>query len=209
MLSSEMPEKGEIVIYLTKDKNVQIEVKLEQETVWLSQKQIAQLFDTQRPAITKHLVNIFKNKELQENSVCSILEHTAADGKIYSTKYYNLDAIISIGYRVNSTRATQFRIWATRILKEHIVKGYTVNEKILLKQTEKLRELQNTIGFLRDKSHCKLLENQTQSILDLLGDYSKTLSILEQYDTNKLKIIKSKKPDFVLTYEHCLEIILN
>ena len=106
------PSKGQIVIYQTKDKKVQLEVKLEQETVWLTQKHIAQLFGTQRPAITKHLHNIFKTEELDENSVCSILEHTAPDGKKYKTLFYNLDAIISVGYRVNSARATQFRIWA-------------------------------------------------------------------------------------------------
>ena len=97
--------KGEIVIYQTKDKEFQLQVKLKQETVWLSQKQIAQLFGAQRPAITKHLHNIFKSKELEESSVCSILEHTASDRKKYLTRYYNLDAIISVGYRVNSLRA--------------------------------------------------------------------------------------------------------
>ena len=100
-----IPSKGEIVIYLTKDKKVQLDVKLENETVWLTQKQISQLFGTQRPAITKHLHNIFKTGELKENSVCSILEQTALDGKKYQTKFYNLDIIISVGYRVNSSRS--------------------------------------------------------------------------------------------------------
>lgn len=203
-----MPSRGEIVIYQTKDKKVQIEVKLEQETVWLTQKQIAEVFKIERSVITKHLRNIFKNKELSRDSVCAKIAHTALDGKVYQTTFYNLDVIISVGYRVNSNRATQFRIWATKVLKDYIVRGYSVNEKRLLKQTEKLRELQNTISFLHDKSHRQLLENKAQAILNLLGDYSKSLSILEQYDTNKLEIIKGKKPEFILTYTHCLEIII-
>lgn len=105
-----MENNDQIIIYKTGDGKSHLEVRLDKETVWLSQKQIAELFGTQRPAITKHLANIFKTKELKELSVSSILEHTAEDGKIYKTKFYNLDAIISIGYRVNSQRATQFRI---------------------------------------------------------------------------------------------------
>jgi len=135
-----------IVIYKTK--NVpELIVKFEKETLWLTQAQIAALFGTQRPAITKHLNNIFKSGELDENSVCSILEHTASDGKKYKTKFYNLDAIISVGYRVNSFRATQFRIWATKILKNYLVKGYAINERRLLEQTQKLKEIQNAINI--------------------------------------------------------------
>lgn len=199
--------KGEIAIYKTSDKRIQLEVKLEKETVWLSQKQIAQLFKTDRSVITKHLHNIFKTNELEEDSVCAIFAHTARDGKVYQTIFYNLDAIISVGYRVNSAQATQFRIWATRTLKEHIVKGYSINENRLQKQVDKLNELQKTIAFLQSKSQHKLLENQTQEILNLLSEYSKSISIFEQYDTNKLKLIKEKKPAFVLTYENCLAII--
>ncbi|OGS39297.1 MAG: hypothetical protein A2551_06950 [Elusimicrobia bacterium RIFOXYD2_FULL_34_30] len=200
-------EKGNVVIYKNKSKQVQLEVKLEKETVWLTQKQIAVLFGTQRPAITKHLNNVFKRKELEENSVCSILEHTATDGKVYHTKFYNLDVIISVGYRVNSKLATQFRIWATKVLKGYLVKGYTINQKMLLRQSEKLRELQNAISFLQEKSQRKLLEGQSQEILNLLGTYSKSFSILEQYDKNKLETPQGKKPKFILSYEDCLQII--
>ena len=110
--------KGSIAIYKGSKGVTKLEVKLEKETVWLTQNQIAILFNTQRPAITKHLNNIFNSKELNKKSVSSILEHTAKDGKKYKTQFYNLDAIISVGYRVNSQRATQFRIWATKILKD-------------------------------------------------------------------------------------------
>ncbi len=124
--------KGEIVIYQTPKKEIKLDVHLESGTVCLPQKQIAILFGTQRPAITKHLNNIFKTGELNKNSVSSILEHTAADGKTYKTQFYNLDAIISVGYRINSKKATQFRIWATKILRNYLVKGYTIMEKKLI-----------------------------------------------------------------------------
>ncbi len=126
-----MENNNQIVIYTDNAKNIHLEVQIQDESIWLTQKQIAGLFSVQRPAITKHLVNIFKSGELKEKSVSSKMEHTAADGKVYTTALYSLDAIISVGYRVNSRQATQFRIWATGILKEHILKGYTFNEKRL------------------------------------------------------------------------------
>lgn len=122
---------SEIVIYQSKDNSVQINVQFENETVWLTQKSIAELFGVNVPAISKHLSNIFGTKELQEHLVVSILETTAADGKNYKTKFYNLDAVIAIGYRVNSIKATQFRIWATERLKEYIIKGYSINSEQL------------------------------------------------------------------------------
>jgi hypothetical protein len=134
-----------------------LEVKLKDETVWLRQEQIAILFGTQRPAITKHLSNIFKSKELERNSVCSILEHTAADGKNYKTTFYNLDVIISVGYRINSSQATQFRIWATNVLKQHLIDGYTINEKRLKEQAENVKTLQRTVQMLADFSQRKAL----------------------------------------------------
>lgn len=137
--------KGQVIVY-----NNKVEVRLEKETVWLTQAHIAKLFGTERPAITKHLANIFKTKELSENSVCSKMEHTASDGKSYKTKFYNLDIIISVGYRVNSTQATQFRIWATNILRKHLVDGYTINEKRLKASDYKYLELQKTISLLRN-----------------------------------------------------------
>ena len=106
---------------------VKVEVFLHNETIWLPQKRIAELFGVGVPAISKHLSNIFESRELEENSVISILETTAEDGKNYQTKFYNLDAIISVGYRVNSSKATQFRIWATKLLKEYIIKGFAMD----------------------------------------------------------------------------------
>ena len=121
----------EFLLYTTPNGKVKVEIFLRDETVWLTQEKIAQLFGVQRPAITKHLKNIFESGELQENSVSSILEHTADDGKKYQTKFYNLDAIISVGYRVNSRQATHFRIWATQVLKEYIIKGFAMDDERL------------------------------------------------------------------------------
>ena len=123
-------ETNEIIFYQP-DETMKLEVRLQNETVWLTQQQIADLFGTKRPAITKHLSNIFKSGELDENSVRSILEHTAADGKIYKTQFYNLDAILSVGYRVNSRNATIFRQWANKILKEYILRGYSINQRLI------------------------------------------------------------------------------
>lgn len=130
-------DDSQIVLYQP-DESVRIEVKLDatHETVWLTQQQIADLFGTKRPAITKHLGNIFKSGELNQNSVSSILEHTASDGKVYRTQFYNLDAIISVGYRVNSINATAFRKWATVVLKDYLLKGYSVNQQLLAMQRQ-------------------------------------------------------------------------
>jgi hypothetical protein len=124
-------ELTEFLLYTTPNGDIKVEVILNDETVWLTQKAIAELFGVQVPAISKHLKNIFESGELQENSVVSILETTAADGKNYQTSYYNLDAIVSVGYRVNSRQATQFRIWATKTLKEYLIKGFILDDERL------------------------------------------------------------------------------
>lgn len=129
----------EFLLYTTPNGKVKVEILLRNENIWLTQPKIAELFGVQRPAITKHLKNIFETKELDEKSVSSILERTAEDEKKYLTKFYNLDAIISVGYRINSSQATQFRIWATERLKEYIIKGFTMND-------EKLKDPYNIFG---------------------------------------------------------------
>ncbi len=129
--------QSDFLFYTSSEGKTKIQVILNDETVWLTQKSIAELFGVQRPAITKHLKNIFDSEELQENSVSSILEHTADDNKIYKTKFYNLDAIISVGYRVNSKQATRFRQWATNILQEFMIKGFALDDE-RLKQGKQL-----------------------------------------------------------------------
>ena len=119
---------GEMIIYENSDGKTIIDVRFDEDTLWLTQMQMADLFGVQKAAISKHLKNIFESEELIENAVVSILETTAADGKNYPTKYYNLDAVIAVGYRVNSKRATAFRIWATNILKDYIKKGFAMDD---------------------------------------------------------------------------------
>ena len=200
-------KKGEIIIYKTSKNEVDLKVRFENETVWLDAHQISNLFDVNRPAIVKHIQNIYKTGELIEKATCSILEQVATDGKIRRMNIYNLDMIISVGYRVNSKRATQFRVWATKTLKNHLIKGYTINEKRLLEARDKFNELQTAISFLREKSKKELLSGQAGEILNLLSDYSKTLTILEQYDKGQLKESKGGKTKFVLEYDDCLKII--
>jgi hypothetical protein len=144
---------NEIIVYHP-NSTFSLDVRVEKETVWLTQPQIAELFGTKRPAITKHLSNIFKSGELDENSVCSILEHTATDGKNYRTKFYNLDAILSVGYRVNSINATQFRQWANKVLKEYLLRGYSVNQRLLYMESRidhRLSEHDRRLDELTDK----------------------------------------------------------
>ena len=119
----------EFITFKFQEKDKGIHIRYENETLWMTQKVMAELFDVQRPTITKHLLNIFEDKELEKNSVCSKMEHTADDGKKYQTEYYNLDAIISVGYRVNSLRATQFRRWATNVLKTFTIQGYVLDKE--------------------------------------------------------------------------------
>ena len=148
---------GNVIVYSSADNAVHLDVQLADETVWLTQQQIATLFGVQIPAISKHLANIFREGELDKNSVISILENTASDGKKYRTMFYNLDAILSVGYRVNSANATRFRQWATRVLKDYLLRGYVVNPHLRYMEqriddrpqehTEQIRELQNKVDF--------------------------------------------------------------
>lgn len=133
----QITDESQIVLYQPNERiSLQVKIDASHDTVWLTQQQIADLFGTKRPAITKHLRNIFNSGELDQNSVSSILEHTAADGKTYKTQFYNLDAIISVGYRVNSINATAFRRWATRVLNNYLLKGYSVNQQLLAMQRQ-------------------------------------------------------------------------
>lgn len=195
--------RGEIVIYRTKDGKAALEVKLQEETVWLSQAQVGQLFDKNKRTISEHISNLFKEGELIENAVVRKFRTTAADGKSYQVEYYNLDVIISVGYRVKSPRGTQFRIWATQVLKDHILKGYSINEKRLKEQNTHLLELQKTVSLLqRVMEGRELARDEATGLLQVITDYSYALSLLDQYDHQQLKIRRTtKKIPFALTYE--------
>ena len=206
----EINNRGEIVIYKDAKEGARVEVRLEKETVWLPLNQIADLFDTDKSGISRHIKNIYKNGELNSKATVAKIATVQKEGKREikrSIEFYNLDIILSVGYRVNSKRATQFRIWANKILKQYLIKGFVVNEKRLLESREKFADLQNVIVFLKDKSEKELLKGQTGEILNLLSSYSKTLSVLEQYDKDSIKNVKGAKSTFVLGYEKCLDII--
>jgi len=195
--------KGEIIIYRTEEGNASLEVNFTEDTVWLTQKQMAMLFNTERSVITKHINNIFRTKELEKNSVCAKFAHTAEDGKTYKAAFYSLDMIISVGYRVNSKRGTQFRIWATQVLKDHILKGYTINEKRLREQNARLLELQQTVNLMRRVIAGRALAgDEATGLLHVITDYSHALTLLDQYDRQQLEIRNTtKKKRFVITYE--------
>ncbi len=201
--NNQIQNNKEIVIYRDKNGQISLEAKLNKETIWLSQAQMALLFGTQRPAITKHLINIFKSGELKQNSVCSEMEHTASDGKKYQTTFYNLDAILSVGYRVNSIQATHFRIWATQLIKKYLVSGYLINEKRLRENKEiKLIELTKTINFLRDISaQKKLNQGEAEGLLQIIATYANSWAILQKYDAGNLKIQKAGKIIKALDYD--------
>jgi prophage maintenance system killer protein len=202
-------KKGEIIIYKSKE-GPALEVRLREDSVWLTQNQVAFLFDVKKAAISKHLKNIFKSGELEEEATVSKMETVQIEGKRRITReltYYNLDMIISVGYRVNSQKATQFRVWATKTLKNHLVKGYTLNEKRLLSVRNNFNELTETIEFLKNKAKHELLGGQEQEILSLLSDYSKSLSLLEQFDKDKLRLRKKEKEKYEINYEDASTVI--
>lgn len=193
---------GEIVLYRAPDGTVNLDVRLERETVWLSQKQIAEVFDTERSVVTKHLRNIFASGELQQDSGCAFFAHTAADGKTYKVEFYNLDAILSVGYRVNSKRGTQFRIWATRVLREHILKGFTVNER-------RLKELNKAVRLIADVAERRALTgDEATGLLRVVGDYSRALDLLDDYDHQRVGLTDVTAREAVpVTYEEALRAV--
>ena len=159
--------KGEIIIYKAKDNKISLNIRLEKETVWLTQKQMAELFDKNIRTVNEHVKNIFREKELKEDSVIRKFRITAADGKSYLTNFYNLDIIISVGYRVKSLRGTQFRIWATKILKKYLIKGYALNQK-RLKETD-LNEFEQAVNLIKKTIESKKLKSkEAKGLLEVI-----------------------------------------
>lgn len=163
---------------------------------------MAELFDKDRRTITRHIQNIYKDKELDENEVCSFFEHTAEDGKKYKVQYYNLDMIISVGYRVNSKNGILFRKWATKILKDYMLKGYAVNQRRLeyLEKTVKLIDIANRMDE-------RLENNDAKEILKVIGEYSKALDLLDDYDHRTLKKVTGSIDERKIEYSECIKII--
>lgn len=165
------PRHGKIVVYQAPSGEARVDVLLERETVWLSQQQMAELFGRERSVVSKHLRNVFESKELEPDSVCAKFAHTAADGKVYEVEFFNLDAILSVGYRVNSRRGTQFRIWATRTLREHLLRGFSLNEQRLAEQG--VEDLRQAVGLLaKTLQSCELVSEEGRSVLQVVERYS-------------------------------------
>ena len=201
-----MKKEGEIILYQP-DGTLKLEVRLEDETVWLTQQQIADLFGTQRQAISKHLKNIFTSCELEENSVCSILELTAADGKTYKTKIYNLDAILSVGYRVNSKNATLFRRWANQVLKDYLLKGYAINRRIEQLEKTVARHDERIEFFVRTSLppvEGIFFDGQIFDAYAFASDLMKSarqrIILIDNYvDESTLMLLSKRKPDVAAT----------
>jgi len=202
---------GEVVIYKVDNKN-QLNIEIKENTIWLTPEQIAFLFGTQRPAIIKHLINIYKEGELAKSSTSSKMEQVQKEGSRVVKRLidiYNLDSIISVGYRINSQRATQFRIWATRVLRDHILKGFTINERRLKEQEQtKLNELQKAIRLLQNTTqNKKVSKSEALGLLQVITDYANSWVILHDYDEGKIQLKKSHKASFVFDYLEAKENI--
>jgi len=205
-------KKDEIIIFSYSNlPQLKIEVRIEDETVWLTQAKIAELFDVKRPAITKHLKNIFISGELDEDSTCSILEHMGADGhQKYKTKYYNLDVILSVGYRVNSINATQFRIWANKILKDYLLKGHVVNHR-LNKVEEEVQQIKGRMNEIEFKVQTNLpsiegiffdgqIFDAWQFVSQLIKEAKKTIVLIDNYvDESVLMLLSKRNPNVKAT----------
>lgn len=201
--------KGEVVIYPEKDGKAEIGVRLYNENLWLSLNQIADLFERDKSVISRHVKKIFAGEELSRDSIVAFFATTAADGKTYNVEYYNLDMILSVGYRVNSKRGTQFRIWANRVLKEYLIKGYALNEKKLGERERELQSLKRSIKLL-ERSIFNQAErlDQARSFARIIADFSEGLGILDDYDYGRLDVSGHTVREAAhISYEECREII--
>lgn len=203
---------SQLIIYQTPQGDTCIDVTVQGESIWLTQRQIADLFGTKVPAISKHLKNIFASGELMEKEVISKMETTTRHGAIAGktqkkeTKFYNLDAILSVGYRVKSKNATAFRIWANKVLKQYLLQGYTINERIASQKFDELSQLVKVLG--RTIQNQERLTEDSRSLFNVIVDYTYALDTLDRYDYQELTIEKTTpKEAFHATYENAMEVI--
>jgi prophage maintenance system killer protein len=188
-----MTDNNQIQIFQAIDGGISLAVALKQDTVWLSQAQMCELFGRERSVITKHINNIFKEGELVRDEVCAKNAHTANDGKTYQTKHFNLDVVISVGYRVKSQRGVQFRQWATKLLKQHLVQGYTLNEKRL---QERGIEFEQAVQLLSQTlKNQQLVSSEGAAVLSVVSDYARSWSLLQAYDEQSLADQTAKQND--------------
>ena len=201
------PSKGQIILYQTADGSTSIDVKLEDETVWLSSEQMALLFERDRTVIQRHIRNIYSEGELTRDITCAKFAHMGIDAdQTYITELYNLDVIISVGYRVKSKRGTQFRIWANSILKEYLIQGYAIKNGLVQQKYDDLKALVDvmgrTMGYLNSPA-----DDQIHSIFDVVKDYTYALDTLDRYDYQNLMIRSTSKEYFRATYENAMDVI--
>ncbi len=183
------PLSDQVVLYRTKDGKTQVEVNLREQTVWLDAHQMATLFQRDRSVIVRHVRNVYKTNELERKTTCAKNAQVAKDGRIRQMDIYNLDMIISVGYRVNSKRGTQFRIWATNVLRQHLVNGYTLNEKRLQAQTERMHELQHAIGMIGQiADHKALTSDEAGALIRVIRDYAYGLDLIDAYDHKRVAV---------------------
>lgn len=200
-----MDNRGNIVIYQTKDGKTSIDVKLENETVWLNRQQMAELFDRDIKTIGKHIINARK-EELEGIPVVAKFATTALDGKVYQVEYYSIEMVTSVGYRVKSQRGTQFRIWANKVLKDYLIKGYAINQQA---KADQLEDLKNTVRLLSNViEHKQLTLDEANGLLRVITDYTYGLDTLDKYDFQQLEV-NSTTPTklFRATYEEAMEAI--
>lgn len=208
MIETKENSTSEIIIYRNTD-GPAVEVSFTGDSAWLSLQQIAGLFGRDKSVISRHIKNIFKEAELSAKSVVAKNAITATDGKVYQVDFYNLDMIISVGYRVNSKRGTQFRIWATQHLRDYLLKGFVVNEQKLKEKSEtKLKELEGAIKLLQGAVESHRLDGYEKELLNIITDYTATWVLLNKYDHNELEIENvSTKTVSVLEYERVIKSI--
>lgn len=182
-------DQGELMVYEDNDGNAAINVQLQDETVWLSQTQMVELFQRNKRTISEHIQNVFKEGELSKDAVVRNFRTTASDGKRYKTQFYNLDVIISVGYRVKSKQGTRFRIWATSVLKDHLVKGYTLNQQRLAEKG--VAEARQTLDLLASTLKSQnLVNDEGLEVLAIVSSYARTWQLLWEYDEDALKVPK-------------------
>ncbi|MCX6812433.1 MAG: virulence protein RhuM/Fic/DOC family protein [Candidatus Berkelbacteria bacterium] len=201
--------KNEIEIYSGK-RGIEIKVKFKNETIWLTRQQLAEIFDVDRSVISRHIRNIYETGELDRKSTCAKNAHMVEKRKdrSYETEIFNLDVIISVGYRVNSKKATDFRIWATEKLRNYLQSGYVLDRKKLSAAKDKFEEIKNTLLLIEEKSKFSELTGHEKELLDIIGEYAKTFDLLEKFDEGKLELGRvNKYLKFNLEYEDCLRVI--
>jgi hypothetical protein len=198
-------EQNKIIIYQTEDGQTQIDVRMENDTVWLTQAQMAELFEKNQSVIARHISNVFKEGELEDNSNMHFLHNTQY--KYRPTKIYSLDVIISVGYRVKSKLGTAFRIWARKVLKDYLIKGYVINEQIRREQIGELRQLVQMVGRALD--HQELISNEeNKALLDIVVDYTYALDTLDDYDYQRINVSETTQAEkFRATYDNAMSVI--